>query len=231
MIRSNRSGFGLLEVLLATAIFIVVVGSVVALSRLSLRNAILSTHRTQATNLAEDALEALRQMRDTNWIDGPTALEDSDRWKAFVHACDNQAGGTGVNADCGNESAFTVPTFQVPYRLAFDTLINRFGVIAVNPTDTASNPPIILDPASNQSSAAGAQFTRTIIFEPVDSTIASDPTKGLQIITGNDQNMPQIQAGVEPIHFISARVIVSWKDFDQSWSVELKTLLTNWQPK
>lgn len=83
---SRRKGFGLLEVTFSTAIFIVVVGSLVTLSRLSLRNAVLSTQRSQAMNLAQDGIESVRQMRDTSWIRDFSILStnappsSSDKW-------------------------------------------------------------------------------------------------------------------------------------------------------
>ena len=64
----NR-GFGLVEVLVASAILALVVGGSIALMRSSLRRTVLAADRTVAMNLAQEAIEAIRSARDTTYTD------------------------------------------------------------------------------------------------------------------------------------------------------------------
>ncbi len=207
-----------MEVLLATAVFIVVIGSMVSLSRLSLRNGTIAMHRTQAVNLAEDGIEAVRHMRDTNWITqggyGAT-VDDLTRWKAFVHSC---------GQDLAN-SPYEVPatnTGTQKYGLCFDEDLNRFGLLTapdkIRPGYESSSPDESI-----------AQFTREISFEPLDDTEVSNATKGLQLLQGDTNGQPTRAIAAESTHFIKVKVVVRWRDFDQDWSTELTTLLSNWK--
>lgn len=63
------------EVLLASGILILVVASVVALSRFVIRGYALTSSRTQALYLAQEGLERVRNIRDTAWIDGDPATD------------------------------------------------------------------------------------------------------------------------------------------------------------
>lgn len=63
-----QSGFGLLEVLLASGILALVVGGVIGLGNISVKNTVISADRTKAYNLAREDKEILKQMRDTRWI-------------------------------------------------------------------------------------------------------------------------------------------------------------------
>ena len=63
-----KKGFGLLEVVLATGVLITVISSSVFLNRLIVRNSVLSLDRTEAYNLAQQGIEGVRAIRDTNWL-------------------------------------------------------------------------------------------------------------------------------------------------------------------
>jgi len=65
----RNSGFGILEALIASAIIVVFAAGVVVLGKISLRNVVINKHKLQAAYLAQEAVEALRNIRDTNWVD------------------------------------------------------------------------------------------------------------------------------------------------------------------
>jgi len=65
----SESGFGLLEVIIASGVLIMVITSSVALSRMAIRSNVVSLERVQAYNLAQEGIEKVRQVRDTNWVD------------------------------------------------------------------------------------------------------------------------------------------------------------------
>lgn len=63
--RPTKNGFGLLEVLISSAILILVSGAVISLNNISVKNTVISSERTQAYNLAREWKEQLKQIRDT----------------------------------------------------------------------------------------------------------------------------------------------------------------------
>jgi Tfp pilus assembly protein PilV len=77
---SKSGGFGILEVLLAGVIIITMLGALVILGRTVLNNIALANQRMQATFLAQQGIETVRQIRDTNYIDG----DNSTQWNSLV---------------------------------------------------------------------------------------------------------------------------------------------------
>lgn len=211
----RRQGFGLLEVLMATAIFIVVVGSMVTLSQLSVRNAVLANHRTQAYNLAEDALEGVRQIRDTNWLKGPVVagtIDSSNRWLAMENAnCTEETG-----APSGEINAYLVVRENQPYELCYYTGLGRFALRPATGTEILAGG-TLPDPGS-------PKYKQIITFEPVGNN-------DLKLLAPDANNQPTTTEGIEPIHVKKVKVTVTWRDFDKDWSVDMSTILTNWKAR
>lgn len=67
-LHTNQSGFSLVEILIAVAIFIVFAGSILNISPLSGRQAKYAVNKERATQLAEEGLEALRNIRDADYV-------------------------------------------------------------------------------------------------------------------------------------------------------------------
>lgn len=123
--KSKKSGFGLLEVVLAAGILIIVIGATVTLANMAVKNSVISMDRTQAYNLAREGMELVRSIRDTAWIDGnPTTdwqsglplSQDSDDSYGLVY---NQLGNkkwslqkTGSEIEGGIQ---TIPLGQQTY--------------------------------------------------------------------------------------------------------------------
>jgi len=68
-----KNGFGLLEVLISVGILALVVGGVVGLGNISVKNSVISADRTVAYNLAQEGKEELKQIRDSKWVDGSSS--------------------------------------------------------------------------------------------------------------------------------------------------------------
>jgi len=69
-IKKRTSGFGIIEVLISGVIIIIVLGALVVLARNAINNAQYVQERAQAVNFAQEGMEIVRQIRDTNYIDG-----------------------------------------------------------------------------------------------------------------------------------------------------------------
>lgn len=71
----TQKGFGIAEVLIAATIIAVILGALVAAGQAALRALANQEQRLQAAGFAQEGLEIVRQMRDSNWIDGKSATE------------------------------------------------------------------------------------------------------------------------------------------------------------
>ena len=61
---SNQKGQSLVELIVVTAVAVIVVGALTFATIAALRNAAFSKNQTQATKLAQDGLERMRSLRD-----------------------------------------------------------------------------------------------------------------------------------------------------------------------
>lgn len=66
----KKKAFGLLEVLLSGVIIIIILSALMVVARNAVDNSVLLQQRAQATYLAQEGIELVRQVRDTNYIDG-----------------------------------------------------------------------------------------------------------------------------------------------------------------
>ncbi len=107
----TKKGFGILEVLLAGVIIVIVLGALVFLARNSLNNSIYLQEKGQATFLAQEGLEIVRHIRDTNYIDE----KNDTKWNSFIID-----GGGGPGIPSGN------PT--IDYSIGFDSTSNEYEI-------------------------------------------------------------------------------------------------------
>lgn len=81
MSREKQKAFGIVEVLIASSIIVVILASLVGMGQLALSNSVRMQERAQATRLAQEGIEIVRQIRDTNWVDGNSVSE----WNSWQH--------------------------------------------------------------------------------------------------------------------------------------------------
>ena len=62
-------GFGILEALIASGIIAFFAAGIVVLGNMTLRSVVINKHRLQAAYLAQEAVEGLKNIRDSNWLD------------------------------------------------------------------------------------------------------------------------------------------------------------------
>lgn len=68
-VQKSSSGLGLIETVIAIGVLIITSGAALALTNASIRNHVLATERTTANQLAQEAIEIVKNIRDTNLID------------------------------------------------------------------------------------------------------------------------------------------------------------------
>ena len=111
--KKQNSGFGILEAIIASGIIALFSAGVVILGNISLRSVVINKHKLQASYLAQEAVEGLRVMRDTAWIDE----KPTTSWKEYITKSCSLIGGvytclgsiSCTNGECG---VFYSPAYQ-----------------------------------------------------------------------------------------------------------------------
>lgn len=91
VIRSSKSGFSLVEVILASAVFMLVVTALIGAYLYGQEATALAGNRARAVMLAQEGLEAVRNMRDfdfTNLADGTYGLSTAGNQWSFLGSQD-----------------------------------------------------------------------------------------------------------------------------------------------
>jgi Tfp pilus assembly protein PilV len=81
MIIKTKKAFSLIEVLLSATIIVILLYSLVAAGRSALTSSSALHDKAEATLLAQQGIEIVRQIRDTNWID-----TSSQNWSNFAYS-------------------------------------------------------------------------------------------------------------------------------------------------
>lgn len=84
MSNKYKKGFGLLEVLVSAVIIVTILSAMVFIGRSTLNNSQYAQERAQAIYLAQEGIEIVRQIRDTNWIDENNATA----WNSWKYVSD-----------------------------------------------------------------------------------------------------------------------------------------------
>jgi len=220
---SKKLAFGLVEVLLSGAVIIIILGALVMIARAAFNNDLYLQKRAQAIYLAQGGLEIVRQIRDSNWIDG---YNDS-QWDNLTVSPNYKFTGVGT-ALCFKVGV--IGTFHATnrYALITPTTVNYADCKAlVTGTRTSAEEievyPIITDfgisesvPAYDQVDTFAAQdnFYRTVFVEPNGSLIPAVSGPALT---------PAENA-------LKVTVFVGYDFNGQQKVTEMSEMLTNWRP-
>lgn len=142
MMLAKKNGFGLIEVLIASTIIVTILAALVSVGRMTLRSSVATQQRAVAMQLAQEGIEIVREMRDTNWVDGDNATE----WNSLVNS-----GSTWRTVDI---SPGTPKKYQIKYIIS-GTWTSRFSLSEL----TQSSDP------GEKLTIDGSDFTRKIILD------------------------------------------------------------------
>jgi len=78
--KNTSRAFGLIETLIACAILIIITGALLALNVVITNGVLFSKQRAQAYNLAQEGIESVKQIRNTNYLDG----DSRTNWNSLV---------------------------------------------------------------------------------------------------------------------------------------------------
>lgn len=115
--KNLKKGFGLLEVLISAVIIIMILSALVIIGRRALANSAYLQQRAQAIYLAQEGIEIVRQMRDTNWIDGNNATQ----WDTLASDVTGPINLTGTSV---NEKKYNLIKHNNRYILEEESITN-----------------------------------------------------------------------------------------------------------
>lgn len=144
-----KKGFGILEVLVSAVIIIIVLSALVFIGNAALSNSVYTQQRAQAIYLAQEGIEQVRQMRDTNWIDG----NNSTQWNALLWNSGKTAL-TDITPALGN--TLDVQKGSAP-------MANRYGLVQTTLPEISIN---------------GTDYTRSVNVASVGSLLPTDISGG-----------------------------------------------------
>ncbi|MCF7846090.1 MAG: hypothetical protein K9L85_02530 [Candidatus Peribacteraceae bacterium] len=208
----SRRGETLIEVLVATIVLIVGGLSATRLFALATVNNQLTKERVIATNLAREGLEAVRSIRDTNWL--RFAGERRTCWNNLNPSECNDSDLDGVpDSVIGHRQNYVVEFDNVNYRWDLDStdLDYRLNLTdGVNSDDDKYRLKIDADGLYNQSGSG----TDTVFYREVYTEYLAD-----------DQSLA---VDAEAANILRVTSKVEWYDRGKMSDVTLTTILTDY---
>ncbi len=154
----NKKGFGIIEVLLAGVIIITMLVALVYVARGAINGAVYSKQRVQAVFLAQEGIETIRQIRDSNYIDG----KSDTKWNTLAgEASSNKVETIGSNGRTVND----------PYCIRKNINNSTLRYHMVDCKDDKVDPE-----RSGNFEIDGVDYTRNIHFYPTGTKLFADPS-------------------------------------------------------
>lgn len=207
----STSGFSLTEVMIGIMILTVAIVSASSLLVSMVKTNKLNVQSLQAYFLAQEGIESVRNIRDTNWLHNLgfrggggvyTELEEDKYYSVFLDENGWRNSGTVENASSTGQLSTMKPWefTELPY-----VLYNQsFG--------------LVMDEVGGYISSAGS---------------SDDPVfyRYIQVLDAceNDSVLDASLIGDECDDFLLVRSVVNWKDGSRDREVALETVLSNWK--
>lgn len=153
--KNSNQGFTIVETLVALAIFSSSIVFLIVVSSGGVSNTTLAKSRLTASYLAQEGVEAVRNIRDTSVIADPSG----EGWSTFISSTSSCTGTQGCNIDPSSLDicACTGSTCNIPYSEAS----GYFGYDQSHACDLPSG-------------SIASPFTRTIFILQIPETAAND---------------------------------------------------------
>lgn len=196
-----KKGFGLLEVLVASVIIIFIAGALVVVGRLAVNGAETQRQKIQTAYLSQEGFEMVRQIRDSNWIDGDNQTKWSD---LYLNTSTDKFGEIMISGTSDRGTS----NLSIFGKFVYSPTIKRFG-IEDNITASAVFENITLNSLT---------FTRVMYFRQVRNYMmgANIPANYFDYSNGNYFSM-----------IFGPRFRMPWSS---GWTAGYYSLLTDWRP-
>ncbi|KKP90753.1 MAG: hypothetical protein UR94_C0023G0003 [Parcubacteria group bacterium GW2011_GWA2_36_10] len=206
-LRSRQAGFTLLEMLIALSVISVGVMAAFTLSTANLNTAKANYSRVLAANLAREGLEAVRNIRDTNWL----KIQANADCGATLCTWDNNLdqGTSTISYDSGDDLGTLINTSDISACFADKSCILKIK------NDTGYN-------IYTHSGGDETNIARLIILK----AICRDSDDTLAIQNSSDENCG---ATFEEKVGLQVTSQVYWQDFNKSHTLEAVEELYNWR--
>src|SRR3989344_4780724 len=239
----SGAGFTLIEGIIASGIIstALIVGLALAYSNLIAAQA--NSDRIIAGNLAREALEVVRNIRDSNWLRFQANADKDNNavngiqfysWDDFFDGWPNYNAATCTNGDCGNyfDVILSDVNFSNPnaynYSLRKVTSVNRDALTCLQDTGQPSCRVHMQGTTYFQAAApsgAATSYVRRVVLKPIC-------WDGTNEIVDFDAVNPDM---VCPVGTIKAGVLataeVYWQRTNKTLDVQLKERFYNWRTK
>lgn len=216
--------FGIVEVVIVLAIFCVILGALVWIWRVAMADNIRSQQRAQATYLAQEGIEVVRQIRDSNWIDGDPATT----WEAF------KLSGSGTTLVKPTEFFLSATPKVDSIRFETDYSIPAPKRFALRSLYTAIEPLPTTFSDADIITINTTEYRRSIYLE--NYSLPQGSTNNVPVYGINNDASGTYSDGT--IYYLKVRSVVIWKGADGNYSsapgtanrIESSEVLTNWRP-
>jgi type II secretory pathway pseudopilin PulG len=202
---TNRKGFSLIEVLISFMILTITVIASVSLLSASIRNNQENILRLQAYNLAQQGLEGIRNIRDSNWTQNQGFTNTSNSLWGEANIYPGASSDGEINILIEPIINASIPTSGTPWRLK---------------QASTSNSDLYLD----QHIDGTKFFTHT----PTETTT---PFRRIIKITKNFEDLDKIQSETEAISddliVVTSTVYYDFRGREKELAIS--TILTDWK--
>ncbi len=203
-----------MEVLLSGVIIITVLAALVMVGRAAINNSEYLQQRAQAIYLAQEDLEIIRQIRDTNWIDG----ENSTEWKSIFYNTSISASAPYLTSSKPLGSNLNT-TYQIVFNQGNRCRLNAGGGFSlIDSQDLLKTFP---NPVNAVKSINGVNY-HNVIKDPESGNSLGNLLPGSSSINGT------VVDKTDSALKITAKI--DWIFNGKVKNVEVSELLTNWRP-
>ena len=195
-----KKGFGLLEVLVSAVIIIMILSALVLIGRKSLSNSVYAQQRAQAIYASQEGLEIIRQMRDTNWIDG----NSNTQWDSMgIDSAGKLVNLTDLDSN-------QIHNAQIQFYTQASNPANRYYLLLAD------------NSAGAQENIGYSLDGITTLFE-VKRSVTIEKTNPYDLLPGLDPETKSANA-------LKITVTTKWDYDGSTHTVNVSEILTNWRP-
>ncbi len=132
---TNQKGQTLVEIMVAVGIITAVLIASLSLVIAVIQAGAVSRERVQAANLAQEGLEAVRNIRDSYWIDSTYGLTINERWQAFKGYLNLDSSGKRI-ANVSLDGSSWILSSDFNETLSLTTFTRRITIQDLNLSDS-----------------------------------------------------------------------------------------------